>query len=79
MGFLRKPVSGNCHDRCMSLLLDNYAQDIGAARPNAEQSRWHCENAMYRLLSAGFGDFGRVSFYTLRLGWGRVVRCFYGG
>jgi hypothetical protein len=45
MGFLRNPVSGNGHDRCMDLLLDDYVQDIGAqtecgAKPFAMRKRY---------------------------------------
>jgi len=33
MVFLRNPVSGNYHDCARGLLLDDYAQDLDAARP----------------------------------------------
>jgi len=35
-GFCDNLVFGNGYDRCVCLLLDDYAQDLGAARPNAE-------------------------------------------
>ncbi len=64
MVFFRKPVSGNCHDRCVCLLPDGSAQDIGAARPNTEQSRWQLRKRYVPELdlSAGFGDFERLAW-----------------
>ena len=37
-----------CPDRYMGLLLAEYMQDVGAAKPNAEHRRMQCENARYK-------------------------------
>jgi hypothetical protein len=45
-----------CHDRCTGLLLAEYMQDGGAARPNAKML---CTGSV---LNCGFGDFGIGGF-----------------
>lgn len=50
-----------CHDRCAGLLLAEYMQDVGVAKPNAEKSIAQAPN-----LSAGFGDCRRLVFHAPR-------------